>query len=81
VPERRDLVRSVAYPVPDPSLPFLGIHLTKHIDGEVLIGPTALIALTRDAYRLGNVRRKDVLDTLRWPGKTWRMLGASGLPA
>ena len=74
VNERRHLVRSLIYPVPDPSLPFLGIHLTKHIDGEVLIGPTALIALARDAYSLGKVRRKDVLDTLSWPG-TWRMLG------
>ncbi len=52
VPERRELVRSLIYPVPDPSLPFLGVHLTKHIDGEVLIGPTALMAGARDAYRL-----------------------------
>jgi 2-hydroxyglutarate dehydrogenase len=71
--ERRDLVRSLIYPVPDPSLPFLGVHLTRHIDGEVLIGPTALIAGARDAYRLGAVRRRDLLDTLAWPG-TWRML-------
>ena len=73
VPERRHLVRSLIYPVPDPSLPFLGVHLTKHIDGDVLIGPTALIAGARDAYRLSTVRRRDLLDTLRWPG-TWRML-------
>lgn len=73
VPERRHLVRSLIYPVPDPSLPFLGVHLTKHIGGEVLIGPTALMAGARDAYRLGTVRRRDLLDTLGWPG-TWRML-------
>ncbi len=73
VPERRHLVRSLIYPVPDPSLPFLGVHLTKHIDGEVLVGPTALLALARDAYRLGAVRRRDLLDTLAWPG-TWRMV-------
>ena len=73
VPERRALVRSLIYPVPDPSLPFLGVHLTKHIDGEVLIGPTALLAGARDAYRLGKMRRGDVLDTLTWPG-SWRML-------
>jgi 2-hydroxyglutarate dehydrogenase len=72
VPERRHLVRSLVYPVPDPSLPFLGVHLTKHIDGEVLIGPTALLAGARDAYRLGKVRGGDVLDTLAWPG-SWRM--------
>jgi len=73
VPERRHLVRSLIYPVPDPALPFLGVHLTKHISGEVLIGPTALIAGARDAYRLATVRRRDLLDTLTWPG-TWRML-------
>jgi (S)-2-hydroxyglutarate dehydrogenase len=71
--ERRHLVRSLIYPVPDPSLPFLGLHLTRSIDGEVLIGPTALIAAARDAYRPYKARRADVLDTLAWPG-TWRML-------
>jgi L-2-hydroxyglutarate oxidase len=72
VPERRQLVRSLIYPVPDPSLPFLGVHLTKHIDGDVLIGPTALLAGARDAYKLSRVRRNDLLDTLAWPG-SWRM--------
>lgn len=72
-PERRHLVRSLIYPVPDPSLPFLGVHLTKHIDGDVLVGPTALMAGARDAYKLGRVRRRDLLETLAWPG-TWRML-------
>ncbi|MFI5003944.1 MAG: L-2-hydroxyglutarate oxidase [Solirubrobacterales bacterium] len=71
--EREQLVRALIYPVPDPALPFLGVHLTRHIDGEVLIGPTALPVLARDAYRLTKVRREDALDTLRWPG-TWRML-------
>jgi L-2-hydroxyglutarate oxidase len=73
VPARRELVRSLIYPVPDPSLPFLGVHLTKHIHGDVLIGPTALLAAARDAYDLARVRRRDLLDTLAWPG-TWRML-------
>jgi 2-hydroxyglutarate dehydrogenase len=72
-PERRHLVRSLIYPVPDPSLPFLGVHLTKHIGGEVLVGPTALMAGARDAYKLATVRARDVRDTLAWPG-TWRML-------
>lgn len=72
VPERRHLVRSLIYPVPDPSLPFLGVHLTKHVGGEILVGPTALLAPARDAYRLAAVRGKDLLDTLVWPG-TWRM--------
>jgi L-2-hydroxyglutarate oxidase len=74
VPARRHLVRALIYPVPHSSLPFLGVHLTRGIDGEVLLGPTALLAGARDAYRLGRIRREDALDTLRWPG-TWRMLG------
>jgi 2-hydroxyglutarate dehydrogenase len=73
IPSRRHLVRSLIYPVPDPSLPFLGVHLTKHVGGEVLVGPTALMAAARDAYRLTRVRGRDVFDTLRWQG-TWRML-------
>ncbi|HEX5852217.1 MAG TPA: L-2-hydroxyglutarate oxidase, partial [Solirubrobacteraceae bacterium] len=73
VPARRELVRSLVYPVPDPSLPFLGVHLTKHISGEVLIGPTALMAGARDAYSLARIRPRDLRDTLAWPG-TWRML-------
>jgi (S)-2-hydroxyglutarate dehydrogenase len=71
-PERRDLVRGLIYPVPDPRLPFLGVHLTRTIDGEVLVGPTALLVGARDAYRLRRVRGRDVLDTLAWPG-AWRM--------
>ena len=71
-PERRDLVRGLIYPVPDPALPFLGVHLTRHIDGDVLVGPTALMAGARDAYRLRCVRAADLGATLAWPG-TWRM--------
>jgi (S)-2-hydroxyglutarate dehydrogenase len=71
-PERRDLVRSLIYPVPDPRLPFLGVHLSRHADGEVLVGPTALLAGARDAYRLRRVRRPDLASTLAWPG-TYRM--------
>jgi 2-hydroxyglutarate dehydrogenase len=72
-PERRGVVRGLIYPVPDPSLPFLGVHLTPRIDGEVLVGPSALLVAARDAYRLGTVRGSDVRDTLAWPG-TWRMM-------
>jgi L-2-hydroxyglutarate oxidase len=60
-PERRELVRGLIYPVPDPTLPFLGVHLSRHIDGEVSLGPTALLAPGRHVVR-----------TLAWPG-TWRM--------
>ena len=71
-PDRRHLVRSLIYPVPDPALPFLGVHLTRHIGGDVLVGPTALLAGARDAYRLRSIRPRDLAATLTWPG-TWRM--------
>ncbi len=71
-PERRDLVRASIYPVPDPDLPFLGAHLSRTIDGEVLLGPSALMAAARDAYRVGRVRPRDLVSTLAWPG-TWRL--------
>ena len=72
-PERRDLVRGLIYPVPDPTLPFLGVHLTRRIDGEVLLGPSALLAGARDGYRPAALRARDVRDTLAWPG-SWRMM-------
>jgi L-2-hydroxyglutarate oxidase len=72
-PERRELVRGSIYPVPDPDLPFLGGHLTRGIDDEVLVGPSALMVGARDAYRLGRLRPRDLADNLAWPG-TWRLV-------
>jgi (S)-2-hydroxyglutarate dehydrogenase len=72
-PEARSLVRGLIYPVPDPELPFLGVHLTKHVDGEVLLGPTALMVGARDAYRLSRVRIRDLAETVLWPG-TWKLM-------
>lgn len=72
-PEAGKLVRGLIYPVPDPGLPFLGVHLTPQVDGQVVLGPTALMAGARDAYRITRVRRRDLVDTLSWPG-TWRMM-------
>jgi (S)-2-hydroxyglutarate dehydrogenase len=72
IPQRRHLVRSLIYPVPDPSLPFLGVHFTRRIDGEVLIGPTALLAGARDADHSRSLRFRDLAETLSWPG-SWRM--------
>jgi (S)-2-hydroxyglutarate dehydrogenase len=73
-PERRDLVRANIYPVPDPDLPFLGGHLTRTIDDEVLLGPSALMVGARDAYRLMRLRGGDLGSNLSWPG-TWRLMG------
>ena len=67
-PERRGLVRSLIYPVPDPALPFLGVHLTRGVGGEVQVGPTAQLAATRDGGPLTRASVGDLLDTLRWPG-------------
>jgi 2-hydroxyglutarate dehydrogenase len=72
-PDRRHLVRSLIYPVPDPDLPFLGVHLTKRVDGEILLGPTALVVGALDAYRLRTVRTRDLRATLAWPG-SWKMM-------
>jgi L-2-hydroxyglutarate oxidase LhgO len=72
-PERSGLVRGLIYPVPDPSLPFLGVHLTRKIDGSVWLGPNAVLSLSREGYRRGRVDPRDVLDALSWPG-TARMM-------
>jgi L-2-hydroxyglutarate oxidase len=72
-PEARHLVRGLIYPVPDPALPFLGVHLTKRIDGEVLLGPTALLVGARDAYAITRLDARDLRETLAWPG-TWRVI-------
>jgi L-2-hydroxyglutarate oxidase len=73
VPAAASLIRGLIYPVPDPALPFLGVHLTPRMDGQVILGPSALMAGARDAYRVTRVRRQDLLDTVTWPG-TWRMM-------
>ncbi len=65
---REQLVSGNVYPVPDPDLPFLGAHLTRTYDGSLLIGPTALVAASREAYRLGRVDLRDLGETIRWPG-------------
>ena len=69
---RADLVRGLVYPVPDPSLPFLGIHLTRRVDGSVLIGPSAVLATAREGYRRRDVRGRDMVETLLWGGM-WRL--------
>ncbi len=72
-PGRDELVRASIYPVPDPDLPFLGMHLTRGPQDEVLLGPTALLVGARDAYRLRRVVPRDLVASLTWPG-TARMM-------
>jgi L-2-hydroxyglutarate oxidase LhgO len=67
-PERTDLVNGLIYPVPNPMLPFLGIHLTRKVDGSVWLGPNAVLALAREGYRGRDLRRRDVAEIFSWPG-------------
>ena len=71
-PDRRHLVRGLIYPVPDPVFPFLGVHLTRMIDGSVHAGPNAVLALAREGYSWGRIRPRDVLDAATYPG-LWRL--------
>lgn len=71
-PEKRDLVRGLIYPVPDPRYPFLGVHFTRRTSGTVDIGPSALLALDREGYGRPGARAQDVRDLVTWPG-FWRM--------
>ncbi|QXE36071.1 L-2-hydroxyglutarate oxidase [Streptomyces sp. GMY02] len=68
---RPGLVRGLVYPVPDPAFPFLGVHLTRGIDGTVHVGPNAVPALAREGYTWKAVRPAEVAGTLGWPG-AWR---------
>ena len=61
-PEARHLVRGLIYPVPDPAFPFLGVHLTRRVDGTVDAGPSAALAFARDGYRFSRVRPRDLLE-------------------
>lgn len=67
-PESRRLVRGLIYPVPDPDLPFLGVHLTRGIDGGVHAGPNAVLALAREGYRWSTVNPRDAWDAVSYPG-------------
>lgn len=76
--DARPLVRGLIYPVPDPRFPFLGIHLTKRIDGNVLAGPNAVLAFKREGYRRTDVSVRDLAGAIAYPGflrlatKYWR---------
>jgi L-2-hydroxyglutarate oxidase len=73
---RKDLVSALIYPIPDPRLPFLGIHLTRMIDGGIHVGPNAVLGFARERYPKFSVSANDVADMLRFPG-FWRVIGAN----
>jgi L-2-hydroxyglutarate oxidase LhgO len=64
----RSLVNGLVYPVPDPTFPFLGVHFTKQISGEIWAGPNAVLAFAREGYRLRDLRRRDLWETLSYRG-------------
>lgn len=67
-PDARPLVRGLIYPVPDPRFPFLGVHFTRRIDGNVWAGPNAVLAFKRDGYRRRDLSLGDLAGTLTYPG-------------
>lgn len=68
-PERRSLARHhLIYPVPDPQLPFLGVHFTRTVHGEVEVGPNAVLALAREGYSHYIIRPREVWNTVTFPG-------------
>ena len=72
VPERRDLVKSLIYPVPNPSFPFLGVHFTRMIDGTVHAGPNAVLSLKREGYHKSDVNLRDFAEVMAYPA-FWRL--------
>ena len=73
-PERAGLVKSLIYPVPDPTFPFLGVHFTRRIGGGVEAGPNAVLALAREGYRRTSFDVRDAWGIATWPG-FWKMAG------
>ena len=77
--ERRDIVRGLVYPVPDPDLPFLGVHFTRTIHGETEAGPNAVLAFAREGYTKRSIVPSELWETLRYKGfralarRYWRL--------
>lgn len=67
-PTKNDIVKHLIYPVPDPALPFLGVHLTRMIDGSVTVGPNAVLSFAREGYRWSQFSARDVLDMASFSG-------------
>jgi L-2-hydroxyglutarate oxidase LhgO len=76
-PEKRYLTRSMIYPVPDPNFPFLGVHFTKRMNGDVWLGPNAVLAFAREGYGRLDFNIEDNLDTVTHPG-FWKLVAKHG---
>lgn len=68
IPEKRSMINGLIYPVPDPSFPFLGVHLSRTIDGAVEAGPNAILALSRNGYQRSDINLKDCWSMATYPG-------------
>lgn len=66
--EKRSLVKNLIYPVPDPNFPFLGVHFTRRVDGEIEAGPNAVLAFRREGYKKSQINLKELFESLTWSG-------------
>lgn len=73
-PDKRHMTRALIYPVPDPSFPFLGVHFTRVLNGDVWIGPNAVLAFAREGYKRWAINPGELLDTLTYAG-FWKLAG------
>lgn len=73
-PEKRDLVKHLIYPVPNPDFPFLGVHFTRMIDGEIEAGPNAVLSFKREGYKKTDLNLKDLYEVLSYAG-FWKLAG------
>ncbi|MFZ3327007.1 MAG: L-2-hydroxyglutarate oxidase [Methylocella sp.] len=71
---RAGLINRLIYPISDPKLPFVGIHLTRTIDGRIIVGPNAVLGFSREGYEKFSVSRRDIFDIMAFPG-FWKVVG------
>jgi L-2-hydroxyglutarate oxidase len=76
-PEKRYLVKNLIYPVPNPNFPFLGVHFTRMIDGNVHAGPNAVLSFKREGYRKTDLNLRDLAESLTYPG-LWKLVAQYG---
>ena len=77
-PDKAKLIRGNIYPVPDPRFPFLGVHFTPRMNGEVWLGPNAVLAFAREGYSWGKISGRDLTEVLLYPGfykLAWKYIG------
>lgn len=67
-PEKRNIIKGNIYPVPDPRFPFLGVHFTPRLDGNVWLGPNAVLAYAREGYKMWDINLKELFDAITYPG-------------